>query len=164
VPAKRWWVLVAIVLFIGIGSGVAAWMTKRTPRTRQYTSFSVCMLTDDHGLAGTQAAAAWAGMQRMSQDTHAMVSYLAVPGPQTVANSLPYMESLVRRRCRVIVAVGKGPLAAVPAAAEQAPRVRFLAVGGHLSTPNVNAVGDETLPAIRRAVASLATEASKTNG
>jgi hypothetical protein len=121
-----------IVLLPGSGTPPAG-----TGRARQYLAFDACLLTDAHGLAGTQASQAWAGMQAASLATHAKVEYLPVAGAQTTGTALPYLASLVQRRCNVVVAVGAAPVSAVAADARQFRSVRFAVVGGHASAPNV---------------------------
>ena len=59
------------VLLVAHSSGSAP------PRARQYLAFNACLLTGSRGLAGPQAAQAWAGMQDASLATRAKVEYLS---------------------------------------------------------------------------------------
>jgi basic membrane lipoprotein Med (substrate-binding protein (PBP1-ABC) superfamily) len=141
-----------IVLLPGGGTPPAG-----TGRARQYLAFDACLLTDAHGLAGTQAAQAWAGMQAASLATHAKVEYLPVAGAQTTGTARPYLASLVQRRCNVVIAVGAAPVAAVAADARQFKSVRFAVVGGHATAPNVTALSAQATrikPAVDRVVTS----------
>jgi basic membrane lipoprotein Med (substrate-binding protein (PBP1-ABC) superfamily) len=127
-------------------------------RARAYTAFDACLLTDSNGLAGTQAAQAWAGMQSASLSTHAKVEYLPVAGAQTTGSALPYLASLVQRRCNVVVAVGTAPVSAVSADARRFTTVRFTVVGGHVTAPNVTVI-DPRAGQIRASVAQAVTAA-----
>lgn len=148
---------VAGVLLVSHTSGSAP------PRARQYLSFSACLLTGSRGLAGPQAAQAWAGMQDASLATRAKVEYLSAMGPQTTAAALPFLASLVQRDCNVIIAVGRAPLAAVSQAAPRYPAVRFAAVGGQASSGNVTVVSTAGSP-ITAAVDRLVTSAVQASG
>jgi basic membrane lipoprotein Med (substrate-binding protein (PBP1-ABC) superfamily) len=126
-------------------------------RARQYLAFDACLLTDANGLAGPQAAQAWAGMQAASLATHAKVEYLPVAGAQTTGAARPYLASLVQRHCNVVIAVGAAPAAAVAADARQFKSVRFAVVGGQATDPNVTALSAQATrikPAVDRVVTS----------
>jgi hypothetical protein len=128
-----------------------------TGRARQYLAFDACLLTDAHGLAGTQAAQAWAGMQSASLVTHTKVEYLPVAGAQTTGTARPYLASLVQRHCNVVIAVGAAPVSAVSADARQFKSVRFAVVGGRATAPNVTALSAQTTrikPAVDQVVTS----------
>jgi len=140
------------VLLVAHSSGSAP------PRARQYLAFNACLLTGSRGLAGPQAAQAWAGMQDASLATRAKVEYLSAMGPQTTAATLPFLASLVQRNCNVIIAVGRARLAAVSQDAPHYQAVRFVAVGGQASTGNVTMVST-TGPPIKAAVDRLVTSA-----
>jgi basic membrane lipoprotein Med (substrate-binding protein (PBP1-ABC) superfamily) len=148
-------VLVAVLLIVllpGGGNPPAG-----TGRARQYLAFNACLLTDAHGLAGTQAAQAWAGMQSASLATHAKVEYLPVAGAQTTGAARPYLASLVQRHCNVIIAEGTGPVSAVATDANQFKSVRFAVIGGHATAPNVtdlSAQATRIKPAVDQVVTS----------
>ncbi|HYS36730.1 MAG TPA: hypothetical protein VEO01_13995 [Pseudonocardiaceae bacterium] len=136
--ARRWWLWVgaaAVVL------GLTVWLVwpspPEPPRARPYLDYTACLLTDAQGVAGAAARPVWAGMEDASLATHARVQYLAVAGEPTVANALPYLNSLLQRRCAVVVAVGAAQVAAVNADAAKYPGVRFVAVGGPPAGGNV---------------------------
>ncbi|THA49426.1 BMP family ABC transporter substrate-binding protein [Streptomyces sp. A1136] len=142
-----------MLLFAGAGvafAGVGAfflWLsgsddTSPPSRARQYTAFSACLLSDEHGVTGSQAAPIWAGMEDASLQTHAKVSSLPVFGPATVGNAVPYVNTLVQRHCDVVVAVGDAQTAAVTQVATQAHKVRFVVVGGGRPAGNVTVVAD----------------------
>lgn len=122
-------------------AGLVAWnmLSSQTsaPRARQYLEFKACLLTDAHGITGQQAAPVWAAMEDASLKTHARVQYLPTFGPATVPNTLPYLASLVQRRCDIIIAAGEIPVATVSQGANRFPKTKFLAVGGQATEPNV---------------------------
>jgi basic membrane lipoprotein Med (substrate-binding protein (PBP1-ABC) superfamily) len=129
-------------------------------RARQYTAFDACLLTDAHGVVGADAAAVWAGMEDASLATHAKVSWAQVYGPATVANAVPYVNTLVQGRCDLVLAVGPEQTAAVEQVAQTAPHVRFVVVGGgHRSGGNVTALPLSS--ATRPSVADIVCNASK---
>jgi hypothetical protein len=140
---RRWWVWAgAVVVVLGV---VVTWLVwpaapQPQPRARQYLEFTACLLTDGQGVAGAAAAPVWAGMQDVSVATHAKVQYLAVSGEASVGNALPFLVSLVQRRCAVVLAVGPAQVEAVRVDASRYPQVRFVVVGASASGPNVNVV------------------------
>ncbi len=140
---RRWWVWAgAAVVVLG---ALVAWLVwpappEPPPRARQYLEFTACLLTDAQGLAGPVAAPVWAGMQDASLATHAKVQYLTVSGDATVGNALPYLSSLVQRRCAVVLVVGPAQVEAVRVDASRYPQVRFVVVGGSGTGTNVTPV------------------------
>ncbi|MEU7059927.1 BMP family ABC transporter substrate-binding protein [Streptomyces sp. NPDC046197] len=142
----RWITGSAAVLVVAAGA-VAFWPGGGSDapqvRARQYTSSQACLLTDDRGIAGRQAAAVWAGMEDASLATHGKVSYLQVTGPATVPNAIPYANSLLQRHCDMVLGVGAAQAGAVVQVAQKASRARFVVVGGGggPTRPNVTTVG-----------------------
>jgi basic membrane lipoprotein Med (substrate-binding protein (PBP1-ABC) superfamily) len=137
------WIVAGVVLLAGV---VVWWVwpsAKPAPRARPYLEYTACLLTDSQGVGGGQAAAVWGGMQRASLATQAKVQYLPVLGETTAANALPYLATLVQRRCAVVFAVGTAQIAAVAADAPKYPAVRFVTLGGAASGANVTNI-DET--------------------
>jgi hypothetical protein len=110
------------------------------PRARQYLAFKACLLTGSHGVTEKETSPIWAGMGDASLKTRAQIQYLPVFGPDTVANALPYLRSLVQRRCDVIVASGQIPAQTVSSAAARYPRIRFIAIGGDGTARNLTSV------------------------
>ncbi len=87
------------------------------------------------------------------------MSYLPVVGPQTAANAQPFAETLIQRRCQVIVAVGEIEVGAVATEASRHTDVRFVLVGGHTGGDNVSVVPLDSRQGIRPAVADAVTRA-----
>jgi hypothetical protein len=162
---RPWWWVVAMVAVVGVGIGVwVLWPASppAPPRARLYSDFSACLLTDERGLAGVQAAPVWAGMQQASSATRAKVSYLAVTGPAAKENVAPFLAGLVQRRCDVIVAVGPAEVSAVTVSAPDFPHVRFVVVGGDAHTGNVTGIAFDTPDDVRAAVRASVTSAART--
>jgi len=130
------------------------------PRARQYLAFTACMLTDSSGVAGASAAPAWAGMEDASLATHAKVEYQPVMSGSTEAAAQPVLASLVVQQCRVIVAAGQAPVAAVMADARQYRSVKFAVIATtttgvtQADRPNVTVVAGSAR-AVRSAVDDL---------
>jgi len=117
---------------LGLVLAVVLWPRGRDlppPRARVYTDASACLLTDSSGVAGQQASAVWAGMQAASVRTRTRVSYLDVAGDDSVANAVPYVNTLVQRRCGLIIGVGPSEVGAIRQRATSFPAVRFAVVG-----------------------------------
>jgi hypothetical protein len=111
-------------------------------RARVYADYSACLLTAGQGLASPGVAPVWAGLQDASGDTGIKVSYLAAAGPVTDAAYLPYLNSLVQRRCDVVLTVGEPGTAVALAQAGAHPSIRFITVGGSgHPAANVSPVG-----------------------
>lgn len=127
-------------------------------RARAYSSVKACLLTGAEGVAGPAAAQVWAGMEDASRQTHAEVSYLAVSGPATATNALPFLGSLLVERCAVVVASGSAEQSAALADAAKFPAVRFVITGGTSDGPvagsNVSAVSAGPSGGLRGAVAA----------
>lgn len=115
-------VAVVVVVVVALTSGTA-------PRARQYLTFTACLLTDSHGLAGRPAAQAWSGMQRASLATRAKVEYVPVMSGSTSAAAAPYLASLLQGHCNVVIAAGPAQVAAVVSEKARPPGVRLVALG-----------------------------------
>jgi hypothetical protein len=133
-----------------------------TPRARQYLDASACLLTDPDGVVpGTGAAPVWAAMESASLATHVMVAYLPDTGPDDVT---PMLNTLVERRCGVIITTG-APASAVIATAKANPDRQFLLVlpAGAFAPripPNAIAVSSASAAArVGQAIRTLAEQA-----
>jgi hypothetical protein len=121
----------AVVLFV---VGWMLWPRAATvvaaPRARQYLDTSACLLTGADGVTpGTPGARAWQAMESASLASHVMVSYLPVAGP---ADASAMLNTLVERRCGVIVVTGASRVQ-VASAAKANPGRQFILVTS--STP-----------------------------
>ena len=136
-----WWAAAAAVLAAGV-TGVSLWGTSGGPgpppsRARVYSAVDACLLTGSQGIADPSVTPVWSGMQDASLATRAKVSYLAVSGPDTAGNALPFLGSLLVRHCNVIVADGAAEQAAVDTDAARFSAVRFVVVGTGAPTVDV---------------------------
>jgi basic membrane lipoprotein Med (substrate-binding protein (PBP1-ABC) superfamily) len=155
---------VTVVVLAGLLTW-ALWPSNPAPRARQYLAFNACLLTDEHGITGAQAAPVWAGMQDASLRTHAKVEYLPVYGAASEANALPYLAGLIQRRCDVIVGVGAAEVAAVDAYAPSHPKIHFVVVEAtSTARPDVEVVADSGSAAVRQRVAGIVTQAVARSG
>jgi basic membrane lipoprotein Med (substrate-binding protein (PBP1-ABC) superfamily) len=148
---RPWWVAgsAAVVVLVGVLAAVF-WPRGRAlppPRARVYTDASACLLTDSAGVGGAQAAPVWAGMQSASVRTRTKVSYLEVYGEDSVANAVPFVNTLVQRKCDLVIGVGASEVAAVLQQAATYPGVRF-AVVGKGSGQNVTAIAPASADAV----------------
>lgn len=143
---RYWWAVTAGVVVVGVGLGVylaraeASHRVLPPSRARVYTSFDACLLTDSAGIGSAQAAPVWSGMQAASLRTSGKVSFLSVYGPDTQANAVPYVNTLVQRRCNLVIAVGASQVAASRERASAYPNVHFVVVDRGFSAGNVTAV------------------------
>jgi hypothetical protein len=96
------------------------------PRARQYLDVSACLLTGSGGVSpGSPGGRAWHAMESASLASHVMVSYLPDSG---AAADVPVMlNTLVERRCGVIVVTGASQVQ-VASAAKAHPGQRFILV------------------------------------
>lgn len=143
-------VVVVGILVIAFTNGSTS--TAPVARARTYTNSQACLLTGEHGLADTAAAALWAGMQQASLTTHTKVSHLAVTGPQTGDNASTFLGSLLIRHCEVVLAAGQPERDAVAQQASRYASVRFGVVGGTATAPNITVLSGNAA-AIRAAAA-----------
>jgi basic membrane lipoprotein Med (substrate-binding protein (PBP1-ABC) superfamily) len=139
----------------------ALWPSAPPPaRERQYGAATACLLTDEQGLAGEQANAAWAGMQEASLATLIKVQYLSVSGPQTPANAAAYFNSLALQKCALIIAIGEAPISAMVEGHSRFPDPRYVAIGGNTKDAPVTAVQATSPDGIRAATKKLVSEAA----
>jgi hypothetical protein len=126
--------ILALLVYLLIPAGPAR-AYEPQQRTRAYTGYGACLLTDEAGISAPSAAAVWAGMQRASGTTHEKISYLTMAGPDTEANAQTYIDTLALRGCDLVLGTGRLPDAAIAARAGAYPKLEFVA------TPQVVADG-----------------------
>lgn len=158
------WLFAAVALIVLGGVVWVVVLVTRSPappppRARRYLEFTACLLTDERGITGPEAKPVWAGMQDASLATRAKVQYLAVSGPQTVDNAVPYANSLAQGHCSLVFAAGAVPGNAVSKAAPRFPGTRFVVVGDAPTATNVVAVSTAAPETVRPAVTRIVTEA-----
>lgn len=151
---------VRVVSFVAVfGLAILAWAVwpasdkSSQPRARIYSSYSACLLTDAAGIIPAAAKTVWSGMEAASSATSMKVSFLAAVSPGDAADVQSYLNTLLQRRCDVIVAVGAPQTAAVTALAGANPKTHFVVVGAPSSGLNVapvNGTGDEISAAVKQ--------------
>jgi hypothetical protein len=157
------WILLAVVLGCASAILLLAWPAGRRPsppRARVYTQFNACLLTDANGVSGSAAAPVWAGMRAASLKTSGKVSFLAVDGPATAENAVPYVNTLVQRKCDLIIVVGAAEAAATRSQASVFPNARFVVVGSGSPARNVDVLEPSSDRAVSSAVETLVIRAA----
>ena len=129
------------------------------PRARQYLEYTACLLTGERGLTDASAGPVWAGLQDASLATHAKVQYLAITGPQTVDNGVPFLNTLAQTGCNLIFAAGDVAVATVDKGATNFPDRRFYPVGGGSAHANVFPITTTGADGVRGAVSTTLTAA-----
>lgn len=170
-PARRRLAAAGGIVAVGV-LGALLWHSpepSQVPptRAREYTSFDACLLTGAAGITSTAAAPVWSGMREASATTSARISYLAATGPDTTANVTTFLNSLLARRCELILAAGATEVAAVHSRAAAAPGTRFVVVGaGAAGTMpgNVTSIAAAPPDRVTAAVRDAVTEASNHSG
>lgn len=140
VPSRNGWITIGAVLLVLIGITILVWPRGRQlppMRAREYRDVDTCLLTGPAGITDSQAAEVWAGLQDASAATRVRVSYLSVVGPETQANALPFVQSLVQKNCAVIVATGPVEVGAAAGVARDHREIHFVLIGGTRSGDNV---------------------------
>jgi basic membrane lipoprotein Med (substrate-binding protein (PBP1-ABC) superfamily) len=156
----RQFAVAALALILGAVAAWAFWPDPR-PRQREYLDATACLLTDEKGVTGKDAAPIWSAMQDASVSSLVRVQYLPVNGPQTADNARAYVASLAGGKCGVVIAVGTAQVDAVTATAQTFPAARFVTVGGGTPSANVSVVeASDAATAIGQRVSALADENS----
>lgn len=129
-------------------------------RSRQFSLFTVCVLTGSGGIGDARAVPVWAGVVDASKATGAQGSYLSVPAPESESSAVAYVNTLAMRHCSLVVAVGDSEVAAVAARADAFAAQRFVVVGSAAAEANVAVVRKGTADAVRSAVAGVVEQAA----
>jgi basic membrane lipoprotein Med (substrate-binding protein (PBP1-ABC) superfamily) len=130
------------------------------PRSRQFSTFTVCVLTGSRGITDPQTAPVWDAVADASKATGAQGSYLSVPAPDTLVSAETYVDTLTSRRCSLVVTTGVSEAAAVDARAAKHSSQRFVVVGASRSAANVQVIPFSSASAVRCAVASAIEQAA----
>jgi basic membrane lipoprotein Med (substrate-binding protein (PBP1-ABC) superfamily) len=160
VVRHRWWWIVGTTTVVAVALFATLWPSAAPrslppPRARQYSAFDACLLTGSQGLADPNARPVWAGMQDASATTRSKVSYLAVTGPQTTGNAVPYVNTLLQRKCSLVVAIGQSQVDALGQVAPAHPNTHFAVMGDKSVINNVTAIPGNPVGAVRSSIATL---------
>ena len=163
VQRRRWWLAgvgtIAVGLLVWGLWPASAHRYTPDPRSRQFSSFTVCVLTGSGGVGGGQAAEVWAGVEDASKATRVQGSYLAVPPPDTPGAAEVYVDTLASRHCSLVVATGASEAAAVGERAAVYSSQRYVVVGSGRSAANVQVIPGGT-STVRAAVAAAVERAA----
>lgn len=99
-------------------------------------------------------------MQAGSDSSHAKVSYLAVVGPATVSNTVPYLNTLIARHCDLVLAAGEAQVQAALAQAPNSPQTHFVIIADGPGSANVATVAATTSGTVNPAVRDLLVKAA----
>jgi basic membrane lipoprotein Med (substrate-binding protein (PBP1-ABC) superfamily) len=156
---------VAFITALGVaGAGAAALIIGFGGHPQALTvtdisqNFKVCMLATGNSAAPV-ASPAWTAVSDAARQTKAInAEQLTAPaGP--ARQQIPYLNSLVSLRCRLIVVVGPGLRDALAAVAKANPAQRFLSYGTGALLPNIHQVPDGDTAAIATAIIAAAKDA-----
>jgi len=164
-PTRRQQLLIGGALAVAAAGTIAVllWPADDHPqpaRERAYKATTACLLTDDKGLMGDTARAAWAGMQEASLATLIKVQHLAITGPQNSANGLSYFNALGMQNCTVIIATGHAPVAAMVEGHDRFPHTKHVAVGGDTADTPLTTVAAESPATIQARIREIVATAA----
>jgi basic membrane lipoprotein Med (substrate-binding protein (PBP1-ABC) superfamily) len=157
---KIWLAAAGMLVVIAAAAAWVLWpRSPAAPQAREYLNASACLLTDPSGVGpGTPGAPVWAAMESASLATRVMVSYLPDTGPADVT---PMLNTLIQRKCGVIITTGTAAGQAIQAAKAD-PDQRFVLVSGAglvADSPNADIVPPAAASqSIDRAIHALAAQ------
>ncbi|GLW58859.1 hypothetical protein [Kitasatospora phosalacinea] len=88
---------------------------------------SACLAADDSTTSAPLVQHTWTALQQAGQDNQVNVQQLVIPAKDST-DAAPYLSGLIAQRCTMVVTVGAPFNTALPAIAENAPHVRFVAI------------------------------------
>ncbi|WP_433040878.1 hypothetical protein [Dactylosporangium sp. CS-033363] len=137
-PRTVWIAAVACVVGVAAIITWAVWPESQdAPRSRQYSEYTACLLTDTQGPQGPDAAPIWRGMQSASLKTHAQAQFQQVSDPLTLDNARSTLAGMTQGRCNLVFAAGDKPVAAIREDAKKYPSVHFYLLGGGADATNL---------------------------
>ncbi|MFF3920171.1 hypothetical protein ACFYZB_43505 [Streptomyces sp. NPDC001852] len=146
-----------------VATGLLAWLAvalltgPQTPKivaNNISRNFRACLVNDQQD--ATMAQPVWSSLQNAASGAAINAQRIQVPKGSTAA-SLPYVNSLVQRKCGLIISVGPGLHEAVATAAQHNPHQRFITMGPSVKLPNVRSYS----PTDRSAVISAVQQAAR---
>ncbi|MCE3033689.1 hypothetical protein [Streptomyces sp. CMSTAAHL-2] len=146
-----------------VTTGLLVWISVAmltAPRTPKVVAnnisrnFRACLVNDQQDAAMAQPV--WSSLQNAASGAAINAQHIQVPKDAKTA-SLPYINSLVQRKCGLIISVGPGLQQAMITAARNNPHQRFITMGPSVKLPNVHSFP----PTDRSAVISAVQQASR---
>ncbi|WP_143070933.1 hypothetical protein [Streptomyces malaysiense] len=146
-----------------VATGLLAWISVAlltSPHTPKIVAnnisrnFRACLVNDQQDAAMAQPV--WSSLQSAAAGAAINAQHVQIPTGGTAA-SLPYVNSLVQRKCGLIISVGPGLHQAVTTAARHNPHQRFITMGPSVKLPNVRSFS----PTDRSAVISAVQQAAR---
>ncbi|MFJ5535172.1 BMP family ABC transporter substrate-binding protein [Streptomyces sp. NPDC093261] len=116
-------------------------------------NFRACLINGQQDASMAQPV--WSSLQKAASGAAVNAQHIQVPKGSTAA-SLPYVNSLVQRRCGLIISVGPELHDAVATAARHNPHQRFITMGPAVKLPNVRNFSPVDRPAVISAVQQAA--------
>lgn len=164
-PGSFWWSALAGT---AIAAGLAVWVvvswlsgshTHRIVANNISRNFRACLITDQQDTTAAQSA--WAGIQDAARSIPVNAQRLTVSST-TTAPLIPYVNSLVQRKCGLIISVDATLHAAVATSAQHNPHQQFLNTSQQpISLPNVRNLPEATRGAIGNIVRLAANKARR---
>ncbi|MBY8879931.1 hypothetical protein [Actinacidiphila acidipaludis] len=157
--SRRFRMAAAGVLTVAGGAVVVGLFLPRAGSSPPHTAaknisrdFRACLVTDDPDQ--TAARAGWSGLREAARAAPVNTQRLITPRTATTTEALlPYVESLVQRKCGVIVSAGRLLDGAARDAARTHPRQRFVITSGAASgLPNTTTLASPTSDTVAAAV------------
>lgn len=145
-----------------VATGLLTWLAvalltgPRTPKivaNNISRNFRACLVNGQQDASMAQPI--WSSLQKAASGAAINAQHIQVPKGSTAA-SLPYVNSLVQRKCGLIISVGPELHDAVATAARHNPHQRFITMGPAVKLSNVRNYS----PADRSAVISAVQQAA----
>ncbi|WP_369387250.1 hypothetical protein AB5J72_06215 [Streptomyces sp. CG1] len=134
------------------------WLAMPTPGHRITANnisrnFRACLFTDQRNVQTAQPV--WTGMQAAARTTPVNAQRIVAPNG-TTNDLLPYANSLVQRKCGLILAIGADLHDTVRTAAQHNPHQHFLYTGKPIPLSNVQQLGKPTADTAKSLVTAQA--------
>ncbi|MFR9799521.1 hypothetical protein ACL02U_27050 [Streptomyces sp. MS06] len=143
-------------------TGLLAWLTvtllagphiPKVVASNVSQNFRACLINDQRD--ATMAQPVWSALQQSASGSDVNAQRIEVPQSDQSA-SLPYVNSLVQRKCGLIIAVGPNLHSAVVSAARHNPHQNFISIGTPISLPNVRSYSATELSTVISAIRQAA--------
>jgi basic membrane lipoprotein Med (substrate-binding protein (PBP1-ABC) superfamily) len=164
-PRAFWPSVLACTVAVGLVGWLAiAWLTHSSKphvvANNISRNFRACLVADQQSTSAAQAA--WSGMRDAARNTPVNAQRLIVPEGASATTLVPYVNSLVQRKCGLIISVDASLRTAVTTAAQRNPREQFINTATSISLPNVRNLPGATRAAVSNVVRQAALKQRKT--